>query len=160
MNAKKAEIKQAHVCTTSEKSAKLRLVKMTEDHLSLWQAWSEKPHVKDVWFIEGYESREYVAAKIKGNGYEFPHIVYLNNHPIGYIVYCDLYAYRRLCPHPKGLFTHEDPGTYCLDLFIGEENLLNQGYGTKIMRLALAKLFNQLGAHKVVIDPAITNCQR
>ena len=73
------------------------------------------------------------------------------------MVYCDLHAYRSICPQPTGLFTQEAPGTYCVDLFIGEKDWLNQGYGTKIMRLVLAKLFNKLGAHKVLIDPAITN---
>lgn len=159
MSHKIKEDKQGHVQApaTQAKSSKMRLVKMAQSHLALWQAWSEKPHVKDVWFIEGYEPPEYMAEKIKGNGYDFPHIVYLDDKLIGYVVYCDLHAYRSICPQPKGLFTQEAPGTYCVDLFIGEEDWLNQGYGTKIMRLVLAKLFNQLGAHKVLIDPAITN---
>ena len=70
----------------------------SKDHLPLWQKWIEKPHVKDVWFIEGYETTDYVNEKIKGNGYDYHFVVSLNDHPIGYIQCCDLYAYKTKCP--------------------------------------------------------------
>ena len=65
---------------------------MTKDHIPLWEKWIQVPHVKDVWFIEGYETSDYIFEKIKDNGHTYPFIIYLNNGPIGYIQYCDLYA--------------------------------------------------------------------
>lgn len=57
MSHKIKKDKQGHVqaLATQAESSKMRLVKMAQSHLALWQAWSEKTHVKDVWFIEGYE---------------------------------------------------------------------------------------------------------
>lgn len=41
-------------------------------HIPLWEQWIQLPHVKDVWFIEGYESADYIYQKITGNGYDYP----------------------------------------------------------------------------------------
>lgn len=131
--------------------------KMTTEHLTIWNAWIKLPHIKEVWFVDGYEPAEYMAQKLAGNGYDFPFIIYLNEVPIGFIQTCDLYAYRMLCPKPKGVFCHEEPGTFCLDLFIADEHLLNRGYGTKIVRAFSEKLIDEFNAKKILIDPAINN---
>ncbi|MGB6977492.1 MAG: GNAT family N-acetyltransferase [Gammaproteobacteria bacterium] len=129
------------------------------EHLPLWKKWVQKKHVKDVWFIEGYETVDYIYKKIEGNGYDYPFIIALNDEPIGYIVCCDLYRYRMQCPNPKGLFTHESPGVFCMDLFIGEEEFLGKGYGAPIVRTFVNYIFSHFNAQIIFIDPAITNKQ-
>ncbi len=130
---------------------------MQEEHLPLWRKWIQKEQVKSVWFIEGYAPADYIHQKIAGNGYDYPFIIYTDNHPIGFIVCCDLYAYRTKCPAPKGLFTQEEPGTFCMDLFIGEEDYLNKGYGTEIVKAFIDYIFKHFQAKQVLIDPAVTN---
>ncbi len=130
---------------------------MTEQDIPLWLQWSQKPHVKDVWFIAGYETRNYIYQKITGNGYDYPFIIYFEQKPIGYIVCCDLFAYRTLCPNPKGLFTQEEPGTFCMDLFIAEEDYLNKGYGTQIVKDFVQKIFTDFKAKVIYIDPSLDN---
>lgn len=130
---------------------------MTEKHIPLWQKWISVPHVKDVWFIEEYETGDYIHSKIKGNGHTVPFIIYLDNLPIGYIQYCDLYAYRKIVEKPKGLFTKENQGTFCIDLFIAESDFLNKGYGTEIIKKFTQKLINELDVKKILIDPATSN---
>ena len=136
---------------------KIAFLPMTKKDIPLWQQWIQKEHVKSVWFIEGYETADYIYQKVELNGYDFPFIIYLNDQPIGYIVCCDLYAYRTTCPQPKGLFTNENPGTYCMDLFIAEENYLNKGYGTEIVKAFVDYVVKHFNANKVLIDPAETN---
>lgn len=131
--------------------------KMTGDDIQLWKKWIAVPHVKEVWFIDGYETSDYIFDKIKGNGHTFPFIIYLDNLPIGYIQYCDLYAYRILTPKPKGLFKNESPGTFCIDLFIAESDFLNKGYGTEIVKRFTQKLAHELNVKKILIDPAAKN---
>lgn len=130
---------------------------MTTDHIPLWKQWSAKDHVKTVWFIEGYEPANYVGEKITGNGFDYPFIIYLDDHPIGYIVTSDLYAYRMIESNPNGIFTKEDLGTYCLDLFIGEEGYLNKGYGTQIVSEFIEYIYSHFTARQINIDPAISN---
>ena len=131
--------------------------RMNQEHLELWDEWIKIPHVKDVWFIEGYEPATYMSKKLAGNGYDFPFVIYLDHKAIGFIQCSDLYAYRILCPKPKGVFCHEEPGTFCFDLFIAEESLLGQGYGTKIVKAFTKKLRDEFKAQKILIDPAVDN---
>jgi len=126
-------------------------------HIPLWERWIQLPHVKDVWFIEGYEPADYIYQKIVGNGYDYPFVIYLDNLPIGYIVCCDLYAYRTKCSNPKGVFTQENLGTFCMDLFIADENYLNKGYGTQIVKAFVEFIFANFKAKIILIDPAEGN---
>lgn len=135
----------------------IKFQKFQQEHIKLWEQWIQLPHVKDVWFIDGYEPPEYIHKKIAGNSYDYPFVIFIDNTPIGYIVCCDLYAYRTLCPHPKGVFTAENPGTFCMDLFIADENYLNKGYGTKIVKAFAEYIFKNFKANRVLIDPAVTN---
>lgn len=130
---------------------------MTAQHLPLWEKWIQKKHVKDVWFIEGYEPSDYIHQKISGNGYDYPFIIYIDEMPIGFIQCCDLYAYRHKCPKPKGLFTQEEQGTFCMDLFIAEEEYLDKGYGTKIVKAFINYVAKKFLADTMLIDPATSN---
>ena len=135
----------------------IQIKPMTEAEIPLWQQWSQVPHVKEVWFIAGYEPVEYIHQKIAGNGYDYPFIIFADHIPIGYIVCCDLYAYRTLCPAPKGLFTNEEPGTFCMDLFIADDRYLNKGYGTQIVKQFTDMIFTHFKAKIIYIDPSVTN---
>jgi RimJ/RimL family protein N-acetyltransferase len=130
---------------------------MTEVDLPYWDKWVEMPQVKSTWFQEGYETTDYIYQKIKGNGYDFPFIVLVDDKPIGYIQCSDLYAYSQLCQAPKGLFIHEGAGTFGMDLFIGEEDYLHKGYGTKIVEAFVKKIFEEFSAKLIYIDPDINN---
>ena len=130
---------------------------MTFNDIPLWEKWITIPHVKEVWFIEGHETSNYIYQKIQDNGHTDPFIIYADVQPIGYIQCCDLYAYRTLTANPKGLFTHEDPGTFCIDLFIAETDYLNKDYGTQIVKEFTEKLVAEFSAKKILIDPAASN---
>jgi aminoglycoside 6'-N-acetyltransferase len=139
------------------KNKKIKFKKMKSEDMALWEQWITIPHVKDAWFIEGYEPADYMAKKLAGNGYDFPFIIYIDDLPVGYIQTCDLYAYRTLCPKPKGVFCHEEKGTFCLDLFIAEQCYLGKGFGTKIVRSFVQKLKEDFHAKSVLIDPSSDN---
>jgi len=132
---------------------------MKKKDLDLWNTWIAQSHVKDVWFIEGYETCDYIHQKISGNGYDHPFIIYLNNTPIGYIQCTDLYTYRKNCQNPKGLFTQEEEGTWCIDLFIGDTDYINKGIGAKIVKTFTKKLFTEFSTKTILIDPASSNKQ-
>ena len=55
------------------------------------------------------------------------------------------------------MFTDEKPGTFCMDLFIGEEDYLDKGYGTDIVKAFAVYIFENFPATTIFIDPAITN---
>jgi len=132
---------------------------MEKGDIPIYLDWAKQDHVKKVWFIDGYEPPDYIHAKVEGNGYDFPFIILLDDQPIGYIVYCDLYAYKNICKEPCGVFTKELPDTYCIDLFIGEKDYLNKGYGSQLVEKFSDMLFHQKKAKKILIDPSPKNRQ-
>lgn len=136
---------------------KIKFKNFAEEDMPLFLSWAKKPHVATTWFMEGYENIDKYHEKIEGNGYDHAFIICLNGKAIGYIQSCDLYAYRMKCLILKGVFTQEDPGTFCLDLFIGEEEYLDKGYGTEIVKAFIKKLFKDFNAKKILIDPACSN---
>lgn len=135
----------------------ISFIPMGREHLDLWEKWIKVPHVKSSWFIDGYEPASYMENKLHGNGYDHPFIIDLNGRPIGFIQACDLYAYRTICKEPKGVFCNENAGTFCFDLFIAEEELLGKGWGTKIVKAFVEKLFDEFKAEKILIDPSSDN---
>ena len=141
----------------SNQSTKIIFKPFTDDDIPLWLKWVQKSHVKDVWFLEGYMTSEEILATAKKEAFNHPYIIVINNVSVGYILACDLHAYSTQTKNPKGLFLNEPPGTFCMDLFIGEEDYLGKGYGTQIVRDFTALLFNERGVTKILIDPATTN---
>lgn len=126
-------------------------------HLPLWWRWVEKPQVKSTWFVEGYQTTDRIHEKIQGNGYDYPFVIILDGHPIGFIQACDLHAYRSAHPGKQGIFSPEVHGMFGMDIFIGEEDYLDRGYGSKIVRAFANYLFENFGAQAILIDPAVSN---
>ena len=130
---------------------------MQHEDIDLWNKWTEIEHVKDTWFLEGYETPDYINQKIEGNGYDYPYIILVEDKPVGFIQCCDLFAYKSKCENLKGIFLDEEPGTFCLDLFIGEEEYLNKGYGSLTVEKFIAKLFKDYNANSILVDPSFSN---
>lgn len=118
--------------------------------------WAKLDHVKNTWFVDGYETPEEIYTKLPGNGYDFPLIIELDQNPIGYIVYCDLSLYKKYCINPKDLFFDEPAGTVCFDIFIGEKEKLGKGYGTVAVN-TLCKMLFEIGFKRILIDPFSDN---
>ena len=70
---------------------------------------------------------------------------------IGVVVLLDAHA------EPSGYWGDVSPGTYAIDIWIGEPDALHRGYGTLMMRHALDRAFNEHDANEILIDPLETN---
>jgi RimJ/RimL family protein N-acetyltransferase len=119
--------------------------------------WAEKPHVKEIWFKEGYQPKESIIKKISGNGIDYPFVILVDDKPIGHIQFWDIYARDQLEINDQDYFTGEPEGTYGIDIFIGEDDYLGKGYGTQIIIAFTKLLFEKYHAKKIVIDPDADN---
>lgn len=112
------------------------------------QHWDEQPHViaadpNDDW---GWEEqlrrtpdwREQLIAELDGR-------------PIGFLEIIDP---AREDEHYWG---DVPAGLRAIDIWIGEESDLNRGYGTQMMRLALARCFADPSITAVLLDPLADN---
>lgn len=58
---------------------------------------------------------------------------------------------------PDAYWGEIGPGERSLDIWIGETDMLGQGFGTEMMRLAIERCFADPAAEAIVIDPLASN---
>jgi len=58
---------------------------------------------------------------------------------------------------PSHYWGDVEPGTYAIDLWIGESDALHQGFGTAMMRFGIDRAFQVHGARLILLDPIATN---
>ncbi|SHN34673.1 aminoglycoside 6'-N-acetyltransferase [Cyclobacterium lianum] len=116
--------------------------------LGLLKLWDTKPHVIDCdpdddwnWEFELTRSphwREQLMAELDGQ-------------PIGFIQIID----------PQREETHYwgdiDGNKRAIDIWIGEEEHLNKGYGTSMMELAIERCFRSKEVEGILVDPLKSN---
>lgn len=78
-------------------------------------------------------------------------IAEVDGRAIGVVVLLDAHA------EPSDYWADVSPGTYAIDIWIGETDALHRGYGTLMMRHVLDRAFSEHDAHEILIDPLETN---
>ncbi len=116
--------------------------------LELLKYWDTKQHVIDCdpddgldWEVElsrNPEWREQLIAE-------------LNGEPIGFILIIDPYL------EETNYWGNVERNRRAIDIWIGEEKNLNQGYGTKMMKLAIRRCFENPSVNGILIDPLKSN---
>lgn len=128
--------------------------------LELMADWLSRPHVKEWWDpdepaldVEGV--RKKYAPRTDDDSDTVSCLIELNEQPLGYL------QFYRWFDHPQevsemGLGPIE-PGSFGLDLFIAEADLLGIGLGTRIVRLACDYLSHERGATDVTLATEVIN---
>lgn len=127
---------------------KISLRTATLDDLALLTYWDTQPHViecdpNDDWKWEKElprdpDWREQLIAESDGR-------------PIGFMEIIDPAL------EDDHYWGEIESGFRAIDIWIGEAEDLNKGYGTEMMRLALQRCFSDSNVHTVLIDPLASN---
>jgi aminoglycoside 6'-N-acetyltransferase len=117
--------------------------------LPLLRHWDKKPHVIAATGSDGAWDWE---AELSGNvPWQELLIAEEQGRPIGMMQIID----------PAQEETHYwgeiESGLRAIDIWIGEESDLGRGYGTEMMRLALARCFAEASVRAVLVDPLASN---
>jgi aminoglycoside 6'-N-acetyltransferase len=126
----------------------IRLRTATLADAELLRHWDEQPHViasdpNDEWNWETELGRfpawrEQLIAEIDGR-------------PLGFVQIID-------AAHEESHYWGDVPeGIRAIDIWIGEESDLGQGYGTEMMRLAITRCFAAPKVTAILIDPLASN---
>ncbi len=117
--------------------------------LDLLRYWDEQPHVlasdpNDYWGWEEDlskpqpEWRKQLIAEVNGK-------------PIGFLQIID----------PQLEETHYwgdvEENLRAIDIWIGEKDYLNKGFGTQMMKLAIEQCFSEPNISAIIIDPLVSN---
>ncbi|MEM7108924.1 MAG: GNAT family N-acetyltransferase [Bacteroidota bacterium] len=116
--------------------------------LDLLQYWDTKPHVTacdpdEEWDWEGelsYDApwREQWVAELDGR-------------PVGFVQIIDP------AEEESHYWGDVGPQLRAIDIWIGEEDDLNRGYGTRIMQKAIRRCFSNAQVEAILIDPLASN---
>ncbi len=120
----------------------------TLDDLDLVKYWDTKEHViasdpDDQWNWEIELSRN--------PDWREQFIAELNHEPIGFMQIIDPLL------EETGYWGKVAPNKKAIDIWIGEEENLNKGYGTKMMQLAIAICFSDKTVDGILLDPLKSN---
>lgn len=128
-------------------SFKITFKPLAQTHLDLLCKWMDKPHVKE-WWNDGLSSlqiKEKYQQRI-GSATILPFIAYLNERPMGFIQY---YFADKI---DEAKWLHERAGVVGIDQFIGEEDLINKGLGTQMIKCFIEKLAIKHINKKIIIE--------
>lgn len=123
--------------------------KATIDDIELLQCWDTQPHVIASDPNSDWEWEEDLTT-------ESPHvenlIAMLDEWPIGFVQIIDP---AREETHYWGKDVEEN--LRAIDIWIGEPDMLNQGYGTQIMKQAIERCFANPDVKAIINDPLASN---
>lgn len=116
--------------------------------LEMLERWEQEPHVMASGIEEGWNWAEEL---FRSPDWREQLIAEADGRPIGVIQIID----------PLLEETHywgdSEPNLRAIDIWIGESDALNKGYGTVMMRLAIERCFASPEVTAIIIDPLETN---
>jgi RimJ/RimL family protein N-acetyltransferase len=131
---------------------KFEFVPITQDDFPLLHDWLNRPHVADKWDgpLSFAEVKDQYQRMLQSD-YFHAYIVKMNGESIGYIQ-----SYHAV-KVGKGWWPNEKPGTWGIDQFIADKNLLGLGFGSEFVRRFCDQLLASSEVNKVITDPAPDN---
>jgi len=125
--------------------------------LDYWNRWIKVPHVKQAWFWDGYDASQKILQKILGNGHDYPFVITCDGKSIGYVQACNLDEYYKINPNVSAVFKGDGDKKFGIDLFIADENFLNKGVGTELIKKFTKYIFDNFDCEQIFIDPLYDN---
>jgi RimJ/RimL family protein N-acetyltransferase len=135
-------------------SGALSFIPLDESHLPLMARWRAAPHVAE-WFhgaLTEEQTRAKYLPRIRGEEPSHGFVVLLDGAPLGFIQ-----RYRAGDEDGLPEILDVDPDAHGLDVFIGDETLLNRGLGTRIVREFSDLVLQEPSVAYLIIDPDTEN---
>ncbi len=126
----------------------IKLRPATIEDLALLKYWDTKQHVID---CDPDDDWNWENELPRNPDWREQLIAELNNEPIGMVQIIDPHAEET---HYWGNVARNKRA---IDIWIGEEENLNKGYGTIMMRLAIDRCFDNPKVNGILIDPLKSN---
>lgn len=127
--------------------------RLESQHLRIFRSWLAQDHIKPFWQEPESESEfeEKFLVRLPQRGVQ-SFVIQESGQAIGYIQYYEALKVG------GGWWENEKPGTFGIDLMIGEKTHLGRGLGPKIIREFIELLIRrERGATSIIIDPEPSN---
>lgn len=124
---------------------------LSQEHFQILFDWQRLPHVQQWWGEpQSWEAFCVRHQNMISDPLVFPHIVFLDEKPIGYINYWWVAEDEDFKP----LYPANTVGT---DQFIGVPELIGKGLGSEFVRIFTDQLLNRPDIALVITDPDVDN---
>jgi aminoglycoside 6'-N-acetyltransferase len=126
----------------------IKLRKAARPDIALLRYWDEQPHRKE---SDPNADWQWETEVDRACPWRQQLIAELDDHPIGYVEILH-------CAMDEEHYWGDVPETWAaIDIWIGEETNIARGYGTQMLRAAVAICFSREDIETVVLDPIATN---
>ena len=126
----------------------MELREATIDDLTIIQWWHQQSHIVDAGPGYDYNWEKELVRKPE---WRQQLIALADNAPIGFVQIYDPYD------EDTGRWDNVSRKLRAIDVWIGEAENLNKGYGTAMMQQAMKLAFKDPDVHALLVDPLITN---
>lgn len=140
---------------------KIRHLNESEEDMNLLLKWLNNKNVSDYYGDSKVYNLEEIKKKyLKKINDKFltACIIEYKDKSIAYVQYYDVdYEEYEI---PEEIFykiVNKNEKIVAIDLFIGEDDFRDKGFGTKIVKLIIAHIFEDINVKSILIDPKITN---
>lgn len=130
-------------------SPQVKLRPATPADLELLRYWDRQPHVVAA---KGDEDWQWEKELGRRPGWREQLIAEVGGRPIGFVEIID--PSREDCHYWGGCI---EPDHRAIDIWIGEQDALNRGYGTQMMKQAIERCFADPTVKSILIDPLESN---
>lgn len=124
-------------------------------------AWRNSPHVREWWDpddppLTPAAAMDELGPSLRGEDHTTSCIVEVAGKPVGFIQY---YPWDDEAEYLAEVGISVPPGSWGIDLFIGDPGLLGQGVGTRLVRLVIDYLFAEKAASAVALATEVGNAR-
>lgn len=126
----------------------MQLREATIDDLETVRWWHQQSHVVDAGPGHDYKWERELTRNPE---WRKQFVALINEQPIGFVQIYDPYD------EDTGRWDNVSRKLRAIDIWIGETDDLNKGYGTTMMQLAMKQAFEDPEVHALLVDPIITN---
>ncbi len=120
----------------------------TPEDLELLRYWDEQPHVVE---SDPNDDWDWEHERFRNPDWRDQLIAEVDGQPIGFIQINDPARedshYWGDCPDDLR----------AIDIWIGEESALGQGFGTRMMHLTIERCFDEPNVRGIILDPLVSN---
>lgn len=144
---------------TADGDLVIRRMRDDDDDYDLIVRWRNLPHVRHWWDpdlppLTLELAKEEHRADTAPDAVSTACIIELNGSPIGFIQY---YRWSSYGDDAREVGIPFDQSTFGLDIFIGDEDLVGQGIGTRVVRLLSDHLLHEMKASSVALTTDLKN---
>lgn len=130
----------------------IEFLPLKENHIPILRKWLREPHVAEFWQETENEDefREKFLNKLPERGVS-AFVILVDSKPIGYIQYYDA------CKVGGGWWPDAEEGTFGIDQFIGDPDMVGKGLGTEIIKRFVENIFLLSKVSQIITDPEPKN---